>query len=94
MKTIIIFIALLLSGCQALDPATMGSGVFCAEGLAGVKGFGVNIEKVVGTKGGGITIKCSAGEITFTDSGNLSPLGQSIRVPVESTPMKLTPAKP
>lgn len=92
------FALLVTYGCVSMpDGSKMPSGTFgCYEGLYG-KVIGGNIAAdTVGTKGGRATIKCGAGEVTFQDSGDLSAVAgqQSIRVPVEATPMKLHPKTP
>lgn len=96
MKIVIALSLLLLAACASLpDGSKMPSGtVLCSDGVWGrVMGANINAD-VAGTKGGKAGVKCAAGEITFTDSGDLASSGQSIRVPVEATPMKLSPKAP
>lgn len=100
MKTTILFLlSLLLAGCAmpGLTPdAYANASMACLTGAtwngspASVLYVGVD-KGVSGTKGGLVSLKCGAAEAGFTDNGNLTPAGQSIRVPVTATPMKLTP---
>lgn len=82
----------LLAGCAATGMSQLPSGmVLCSDGVWG-RVIGANISQdVAGTKGGAFNIKCAAGEINTKDAGDLTPAGQSVRVPVDATPMKLTP---
>lgn len=101
MKLFLLLFALLLAGCASpsIDQnAYANASVACVTGAtwngspASLLYVGVD-KGVAGTKGGIVSVECGAAKAGFTDSGNLSALGQTVRVPVESTPMKLTPTK-
>jgi hypothetical protein len=99
VKTLILLaLFIILAGCagvQSLDSASLANAsVACIQG-AGWNGAPANMlfvgvdKGLSGTKGGIVSITCGAAIANFTDSGNLTV--QSLRVPVEATPMKLTP---
>ncbi len=96
MKYILV---LLLAGCAmpGLTPDTMANAsLACLTGAtwngspASVLFVGID-KGVSGTKGGIVSLECGAAKAGFTDNGNLGPAGQTLRVPVDATPMKLTP---
>lgn len=91
MKTLLAAALLSLAACSTTPTQVPAGTVLCTNGVWGQAMVGNIQADTVGTRGGGADIKCPAGQITFKDSGDLSPSGQSIRVPVEATPMKLSP---
>ena len=90
--------SLALVGCApSLDQTSMANAsVACLTGAtwngspASVLYVGVD-KGVAGTKGGIVSVECGAAKAGFTDQGNLTPMGQSVRVPLEVAPMKISP---